>query len=268
MKNESDRLEDIYINKIKKLSKCVKTFKYESSIDWYDKDRKRISMYDICEACDNFKYNGYPTKECKNMYYIHSLPNELERLDKDSMDEYEKAAFMVSVNNHLKILEILFKYDPKYYTYYNEKKIRREEEERIRREEEEQKRLAQEASINEARIRVRNNIEAGDDECHKCIMDTMHQTTSLNVSECDDKFWSLWDNGNFDVWYATTGPEGKRYNTEGCKMSCLGSNYNNLNYITQIKNKFEVFQCKPSNYDILKLDKNPKTHFLVTISKQ
>ena len=65
-------------------------------------------------------------------------------------------------------------------------------------------------------------------------MDTMHQDKSLNVKDCDDKFWSLWDNGNYDVYMDRTGPDGKRYNNEGCKLPCLGSNYNNLNYITQI----------------------------------
>ena len=90
-------------------------------------------------------------------------------------------------------------------------------------------------------------------------MDKMHQDTSLNVKDCHDNFWSLWDNGNFDVWMDRTGPDSKRYNTEGYKMPCLGSNYNNLDYIKPIKNKFEVFQFNPANYNILKLDKNPDT---------
>ena len=91
-------------------------------------------------------------------------------------------------------------------------------------------------------------------------MDTMHQDTSLNVSECDDKFWSLRENGNYDVYTHSTGPEGKRYNTEGCLYPCFfDGDLSNEVYTIPIKNKFDVFQCNPANYDILKLDKNPKT---------
>ena len=94
-------------------------------------------------------------------------------------------------------------------------------------------------------------------------MDTMHKT-NYNTENCQEKFFTLTERGNFDAYMDKSGPDGKQYDKTGCRIACLG-NLNNINYFTPLKDKFEVFQCNPKNYDLLQYSPTIGKEYLKTV---
>ena len=75
----------------------------------------------------------------------------------------------------------------------------------------------------------------------------MHKDTNIETTTCGENFYNLLFNGNNDTYQNGSGPDDKNYDNEGCNFVCNGDLID-ANYLTPIKDKFEVFQCSPTNW--------------------